>query len=79
MPALWYEGGSKTNVYAAIVLRVHAETVCLRVFGADHDFIKDSPRHVTDPRSKDTDKHDEGLWDHTELSSSFCTSSPLEN
>lgn len=71
MPAIWYEGGSKDHAYAAYVLEVHHETVCLRVFGKDNDFIKDSPRHFSDPNSKDTDKHDEGLWDYTDMSRAF--------
>ena len=72
MPAVWHEGGGDQNIYAAIVLKVHHETVCLRVFGADNDFIKDSPRHKSDPRARDTEKRDEGLWDYTEGSRPAC-------
>lgn len=68
MPVVWYLDGDTNNVYAATILKVHAETVCLRVFGGDADFIKDSPRFLSDPRSKDTDKHDEGLWGYTPIS-----------
>jgi hypothetical protein len=71
MPALWHEGGGDTNVYSANVIGVHAETVKLRVFGADNDFIKDCPRHKSDPRARDTEKHDEGLWDYTDMSREF--------
>lgn len=79
MPALWYEGGCINNVYSANVLSVHHETVKLRVFGADNDFIKDSPRHIDDPRSRDTDKRDEGLWGYTELSAAHYRQVEVNN
>ncbi len=64
---LYFEGGVKSRPQAAIVSQVDGNSVVLNILLPNsYNFkIRDGVRHMDDPRTKDSEKIENGLWDYT--------------
>lgn len=66
---LWFPYGDKEQgKFAALVTAVGPETVCVAVHDPqmrDH-LIRDGVRHASDPRCKEAERNECGLWSYTD-------------
>jgi hypothetical protein len=63
----YYPGGITTRPCAAMVTQADGNSVVVNIFmpNSYNAAIRDGVRHVSDPRTKDSERIENGLWDFT--------------
>jgi hypothetical protein len=67
MDVHYYLGGNTRSPIAAKITQVDGNSVVVNCFHPNNYncTIRDGVRHVSDPRTKDHEKIENGLWDYT--------------